>query len=205
MKHLYRQKSKVSFEERCLAYKQKPAIFWFTGLSGAGKSTIADAFEKVLFDWGYFAYRLDADDLRQSLNSDLGFSMADREENIRRAAEVARILQEAGLIVLASFISPTENSREIARKTARKGLFYEVYIKADLKTCVERDPKGFYKKAHKGEIKDYTGIDSIYDEPVNPDLVIDTDEDTVEKAVGKLVLFARESNVISKDIREWIY
>ena len=205
MKHLYRQKSKVSFEERCLTYKQKPAIFWFTGLSGAGKSTIADAFEKVLFDWGYFVYRLDADDLRQSLNSDLGFSTADREENIRRAAEVARILQEAGLIVLASFISPTENSREIARKTARKGLFYEVYVKADLKTCLERDPKGFYKKAHKGEIKDYTGIDSNYDEPVNPDLVIDTDEDTVEEAVRKLVFFARESNVISKDIREWIY
>jgi len=205
MKHLYRQKSKVSFEERCLTYKQKPAIFWFTGLSGAGKSTIADAFEKVLFDWGYFVYRLDADDLRQSLNSDLGFSTADREENIRRAAEVARILQESGLIVLASFISPTENSREIARKTARKGLFYEVYVKADLKTCLERDPKGFYKKAHKGEIKDYTGIDSNYDEPVNPDLVIDTDEDTVEEAVRKLVFFARESNVISKDIREWIY
>jgi len=205
MKHLYRQKSKVSFEERCLTYKQKPAIFWFTGLSGAGKSTIADAFEKVLFDWGYFVYRLDADDLRQSLNSDLGFSTADREENIRRAAEVARILQESGLIVLASFISPTENSREIARKTARKGLFYEVYVKADLKTCLERDPKGFYKKAHKGEIKDYTGIDSNYDEPGNPDLMIDTDEDTVEEAVRKLVLFARESNVISKDIREWIY
>jgi adenylylsulfate kinase len=205
MKHLYRQKSKVSFEERCLTYKQKPAILWFTGLSGSGKSTIADAFEKVLFDWGYFVFRLDADDLRQSLNSDLGFSIADREENIRRAAEVARVLQEAGLIVLASFISPTENSREIARKAARKGLFYEVYVKADLETCLERDPKGFYKKAHKGEIKDYTGIDSIYDEPQNPDLVIDTDLYTVEEAVRKLVLFARESNVISKDIREWIY
>jgi adenylylsulfate kinase len=205
MKHLYRKKSKVSFEDRCLTYKQKPVIFWFTGLSGSGKSTIADAFEKGLFDWGYLVYRLDADDLRQSLNSDLGFSIADREENIRRAAEVARILQEAGLIVLASFISPTENSRAIARKTARKGLFYEVYVKADLKTCLERDPKGFYKKAHKGEIKNYTGIDSIYDEPQKPDLLIDTDIDSVQEAVRKLVLFAQESNVISKDIREWIY
>jgi len=205
MKHLYRQKSKVSFEERCSAYKQKPAIFWFTGLSGSGKSTIADAFEKILFDRGYFVYRLDADDLRQGLNSDLGFSMEDREENIRRAGEVARTLQDAGLIVLATFISPTERSREIARNTARNGLFYEVYVKADLKTCIERDPKGFYKKAHKGEIKDYTGIDSIYNEPQNPDLVIDTDEESVEEGVRKLVLFARESNVISKDIREWIY
>jgi len=205
MKNLYRQKSKVSFEERCLAYKQKPAIFWFTGLSGAGKSTIADAFEKVLFDWGYFVYRLDADDLRQGLNSDLGFSMDDREENIRRAGEVARTLQDAGLIVLASFISPTEKAREFAREASRKGLFYEVYVKADLKTCVERDPKGFYKKAHKGEILDYTGIDSIYDEPQNPDIVIDTDVESVEDSVRKLVVFARESNVISKDIREWIY
>ncbi|MCD6356547.1 MAG: adenylyl-sulfate kinase, partial [Anaerolineaceae bacterium] len=122
MQYLYKKAGKVSFKDRCEAYGQKPYIFWFTGLSGSGKSTIADAFEKELFDRGRSAFCLDADNLRKKLNSDLGFTMEDRAENIRRAAETARLLQDAGIIVLAAFISPTQAMRKQAREIAREGM-----------------------------------------------------------------------------------
>ena len=201
-KYLYRAPGKVSFEQRCKLFGQKPAIFWFTGLSGAGKSTIADLFEEALFDRGRIVFTLDADDLRKRLNADLGFSMEDREENVRRAAESARLLQDAGVIVLATFISPTRASREKARAIARDGLFFEVYVKAGLETCMERDPKGFYKKALNGKIKNYTGVDSIYEAPPNADIVLDTEMDEASVCVDKLLDFAIKNEIISKETNE---
>jgi len=198
MRYLYREESKVSFNDRCAAYNQEPVIFWFTGLSGAGKSTIADAFEKQLFDRGQVVFSLDADDLRKKLNSDLGFSMEDRAENVRRAAETARLLQNAGLIVLATFISPTHSIRKQAREIARQGMFLEIYVKASLETCITRDPKGFYKKALNGEIKNYTGIASDYETPDHPELVLDTDVDNVKTCVKKLMQLAVSAGVIKE-------
>ena len=132
MKYLTRQKGRVSFKDRCVKYEQKPLIFWFTGLSGAGKTTIAIEFEKRLFDYGRIVFHLDADDLRKKLNSDLGFSMDDRAENIRRAAEIARLLQDTGVIVLVTFISPTRLIRQQDREKAGQDTFIEVYVKAKL-------------------------------------------------------------------------
>ena len=198
MQYLYREKGKVSFKNRCSAYGQKPFIFWFTGLSGAGKSTIADEFEKRLFDRGHIVFSLDADDLRKKLNSDLGFSMEDRAENVRRAAETARLLQDAGVIVLATFISPACAIRKQAREIAREGMFLEIHVKASLETCIASDPKGFYKKAIDGEIKKYTGIASSYEVPECPELVLDTDIDNVNTCVNKLMLLAVSAGVIKK-------
>ena len=186
-KNLKRQRGEVSFSDRKDRYKQTPLIFWFTGLSGAGKTTTAMAFEKKLFENGFIAYHMDADDVRRNLNTDLGFSMEDRFENIRRAAAVARILQDAGNIVLAAFITPTEKSRQMARGMARDGLFVEVFIKASLETCMQRDPKGFYKKALEGKIPNFTGIESIYEEPKNPDIVLDTEVLTPDECVNRLM------------------
>lgn len=197
-KNLKRQTGKVGFEQRERCYQQTPLIFWFTGLSGAGKTTIAVEFEKRLFEQGYLVYHLDADDLRKSLNADLGFSMAEREENIRRAAVVARILQDAGLIVLATFISPTAESRQIARDAARENLFVEVYVRASLAVCMQRDPKGFYRRAVKGEIQDYTGIDSLYVEPQQPDLMLDTEALALDACVQRLMDLAASRGVLRK-------
>ncbi len=196
--HLYRQRSRISFDERQKHYGQVPVIFWFTGLSGAGKTTIASAFEKRLFEAKRIAYHMDADDVRKNLNMDLGFSMEERFENIRRAAAVARILQDAGNIVLAAFITPTEESRKMARETAREGLFVEFFVKASLETCIRRDPKGFYKRALNGEIPNYTGIESIYEEPKNPDIILDTELSTPEVCVNRLLEIAKNKGVIAK-------
>jgi len=199
MRYLYRKESKVSFKDRCTAYGQKPVIFWFTGLSGAGKSTIADEFEKRLFDLGRIVFSLDADDLRKKLNADLGFSMEDRTENVRRASETARLLQDAGVIVLATFISPARTIRKKAREIAREGMFLEIYVKASLETCIARDPKGFYKKAVDGDIKNYTGISSSYEAPEYPELVLDTDVDNVDTCVKKLMLLAASAGVFKEE------
>ena len=178
--NLSRQQGLVSFEERTYTLGQQPYIFWFTGLSGSGKTSISIKFEKRLFDRGALVYHLDADDLRGTVNADLGFSAEDREKNICRAAGVTRILQDAGLIVLASFITPTQSSRASARETAHEGLFCEVFVKAALETCIARDPKGFYARALRGEIEDYTGIASLYEEPQLPDLILDTDRNDID-------------------------
>lgn len=194
-RNLERQKSLVSFNDRMNTFKQKPFIFWFTGLSGAGKTSIAVEFEKQLFEQGVIVFHLDADDLRKKLNADLGFSDEERTENIRRAAAVARILQDAGLVVLSTFITPTEANRLEARNAAREGLFCEVFIKASLETCVTRDPKGFYAKALKDEIKDYTGIQSQYEEPECPDIILDTDRVDLNTCVEHLMEFAKSHQI----------
>ncbi|MFW5749557.1 MAG: adenylyl-sulfate kinase [Halanaerobium sp.] len=166
---------------------QKAMVLWFTGLSGSGKSTIAVEVEKELYRCGKASYRLDGDNLRFGLNNDLGFTAADREENIRRIGEVAALFADAGLITLASFISPYRAGREAARQATGEDNFKEIYVKASVEVCAERDPKGLYAKAKKGEIENFTGISAPYEEPENPDLVIDTEKLSLEEAV-KLVL-----------------
>ncbi|MGY9057579.1 MAG: adenylyl-sulfate kinase [Alphaproteobacteria bacterium] len=169
----------------------KGAVFWMTGLSGAGKSTVAREAERVLFLKGFNVYVLDGDNVRGGLNANLGFSPGDRAENIRRVGEVAALFADAGTVCLASFISPYTADRDRAR-TAAGDMFHEVYVRADLETCEERDPKGLYKKARSGEIPDFTGISAPYDAPDAPDLDINTAELSVEEAVEKLVNYIEE-------------
>lgn len=171
---------------------QSPRIVWFTGLSGAGKSTIANLVEKRLHALGHHTYLLDGDNVRHGLNKDLGFSEADRVENIRRVAEVARLMLDAGLVVLVSFISPFRSEREMARTLAGDGEFVEVFIDTPLSVAEQRDPKGLYRKARRGELKNFTGIDSPYEPPERPELRIDTTADTAEQAAERIVAWLRE-------------
>jgi adenylylsulfate kinase len=178
---------KVTYQERCHRLNQRGLVVWFTGLSGAGKSTLAVEVEQKLHWRGYLSYRLDGDNVRQGLNSDLGFSAADRDENIRRVAEVAALFKDAGLIVLVAFISPFRRMREFARRRAGQESFLEVYCKADLETLRSRDVKGLYTRAQQRQIAEFTGISSPYEEPVEPDLCIDTGKTSIETAT-RLVL-----------------
>jgi adenylylsulfate kinase len=177
--HITFHRGKVSRNDRFSVLGQKGVAVWMTGLSASGKSTIAVETEKILIGMGKAVYRLDGDNLRHGLNSDLGFSEKDRFENIRRAAEVCALFVDAGLIVLASFISPLASMRSLARvKTGDS--FIEVYVKADVETCYKRDPKGLYKKARAGEIPDFTGVTAPYEVPPSPDLVLDTERYSIE-------------------------
>ncbi|MCC6786583.1 MAG: adenylyl-sulfate kinase, partial [Hyphomonadaceae bacterium] len=153
---------------------QKPAVLWFTGLSGAGKSTIANLVEKKLHSLGKHTVLLDGDNVRHGLNRDLGFTDADRVENIRRVAEVAKLMTDAGLIVLVSFISPFRAERDMARRMMANGEFYEVFVDTPLAEAEKRDVKGLYKKARAGQLKNFTGVDSPYEAPENPEIRIDT-------------------------------
>jgi bifunctional enzyme CysN/CysC len=166
---------------------QKPCVIWFTGLSGAGKSTIANLLEKRLHAIGRHTYLLDGDNVRHGLNKDLGFTDVDRVENIRRVAEVAHLMVDAGLIVLVSFISPFSAERRMARALVAEDEFYEVFVDAPLGVAESRDPKGLYKKARRGELKNFTGIDSPYEEPESPDVRIDTTRVTPERAVETII------------------
>ena len=177
---------KVTRTDRYRVLGQKGLIVWLTGLSGSGKSTIAVEAEKILNGMGKAVYRLDGDNIRFGLNSDLGFTERDRFENIRRISEVCALFQDAGLIVIASFISPLAEMRRMAREKGRDN-FIEVYVKADLETCMKRDPKGLYLRALKGEIQDFTGISAPYEEPENPELVLDTQKNTLDECVQQLV------------------
>ena len=182
----------VSREERAAQKKQKPCVIWFTGLSGAGKSTVANALEGELFRQGFHSYLLDGDNIRMGLNKDLGFSDAERVENIRRIGEVAKLFADAGLIALTAFISPFRADRDLVRKIMPEGEFFEVYVHAPLDVCESRDPKGLYKKARAGQIKNFTGIDSPYEAPEKPELTINTGELSIEQSVQKLLTFLKE-------------
>lgn len=153
---------------------QRPVIVWFTGLSGSGKSASANALEQALFTKGYYTYLLDGDNVRHGLCRDLSFSDVDRVENIRRVGEVAKLMIDAGQIVLASFISPFRADRDLVRALVAEGEFIEVFVNTSLAVCEQRDPKGLYKKARSGEVKNFTGIHSPYEEPQSPDIVINT-------------------------------
>lgn len=163
--------------------QQVPLCLWFTGLSGAGKSTIANLLEKRLYSAGWHTYTLDGDNIRHGLNKDLGFSHADRTENIRRVAEVAKLFVDAGLVVIVSFISPYCAERDAARAQFASGEFLEVFVDASLSECERRDPKGLYARARRGEIHDFTGIDSDYETPKRPDIHLDTLASTPDECV----------------------
>jgi adenylylsulfate kinase len=162
-------------------------VLWFTGLSAAGKSTIAHGVEKKIYSLGIRSYVLDGDNVRHGINSDLGFSREDRKENIRRIVEISKLLVDGGLIVLASFISPFKEDREYVRKCLSGDNFYEIYVKCSIQECQKRDPKGMYDKARKGIIKHYTGVSAPYEEPESPHLIIDTEKNDIADSI-KLVL-----------------
>ena len=167
-------------------------VLWLTGLSGAGKSTLAFALEERLFHKGCQTYVLDGDNLRRGLNADLGFSHADRSENIRRTGHVAALFADAAFICIAAFISPYRSDRQAARQAAA-GRFHEIYVRADLATCESRDPKGLYRKARAGAIKDFTAIDDVYEPPRNPDLIVDTTTHTVDESLQTLMEYVMAS------------
>lgn len=168
---------------------QTGIVIWLTGLPGSGKSTLANELESRLRQKKKLTYVLDGDKIRNGLNSDLGFSDEDRNENIRRIAEVAAILKDASIITIVAFISPFKRMREFARMRTGKENFLEIYIKATLETCIKRDPKGLYKKAINKEIHDFTGITSAYEEPANPDLIIDTEKLSIKESTDLLTGF----------------
>ncbi|EHK9573964.1 adenylyl-sulfate kinase [Vibrio parahaemolyticus] len=177
--------------------KQKPAVLWFTGLSGAGKSTVAGALENRLAELGYHTYLLDGDNVRHGLCSDLGFSEQDRRENIRRIGELAKLMADAGLIVLSAFISPHRAERQLVRDLLPEGEFIEVFVNASLEVCEGRDPKGLYKKARAGEILNFTGIDSEYQAPINPEIDLPAGEKSVEELVELCLNELKQRRVIS--------
>lgn len=177
---VYPKNGSITYENRVQKQLHKGGIFWLTGLSGSGKSTIAYATEKLLFNKGINVIVLDGDNLRSGLNKDLGFTEKDRKENIRRTLEVAKILESTGSVVICSLISPYIAERELVKSQAKNG--HEIYVNTDIKTCIQRDPKGLYQKALKGEIKTFTGISSPYEIPQKPDLIIETEKMKPEEA-----------------------
>ena len=176
---------------------QRPCIVWFTGLSGAGKSTIANLVEKRLHGMGFHTYLLDGDNVRNGVNRDLGFTAADRIENIRRVAEVAKLMVDAGLIVVAAFISPFRAERSMARALVADGEFVEVHVDTPLHVAEARDVKGLYKRARRGELKDFTGIDSPYEAPVSPELRLTTVELTAEQSADKVIEQLRAMHLLA--------
>ncbi|MDU0451225.1 adenylyl-sulfate kinase [Staphylococcus chromogenes] len=190
--------SEVTKAERQVRHNHKSAILWFTGLSGSGKSTISVALEKALFERGLNTYRLDGDNVRHGLNNNLGFSPEDRQENIRRIAEVSKLMVDAGLITLTAFISPYKADRDRAREIVEDGEFIEIYTKASVEACEKRDPKGLYQKARTGEIPEFTGISAPYEAPEQPEIVIDTEETSIEEAVLQILKYLETHDYIPK-------
>jgi len=195
--HLTRYERRLTKEDYRKRNGHGSAVLWFTGLSGSGKSTLAHLVEERLFDLGWYTYVLDADNLRTGLNVDLGFSEPERRENIRRVGEVARLFTDAGVVVLAAFISPFREDRSRVRALFQPDEFIEIYVKCSLAACEERDPKGLYRKARAGEIPDFTGIDSPYEEPHDPDLVIDTGLLDIQDSVSQILSYLAQQRKTS--------
>jgi adenylylsulfate kinase len=188
----------VSREERGQLLKQKGATLWFTGLSGSGKSTIAYTLEHALVQRGRLAYVLDGDNIRHGLNKNLGFSAADREENIRRIGEVAKLFADCGVLTMTSFISPYRADRDKVRALHVEGKlpFIEVYVNTPIETCEQRDPKGLYKKARAGQLKGFTGIDDPYEAPLKPELTIDATSTTPQQAAVLLIEYLEKQGIL---------
>lgn len=190
---------KVTRAERAKNKNQNPCLLWFTGLSGSGKSTIANALDVALHERGYHTFLLDGDNVRHGLCKDLGFSDADRVENIRRIGEVSKLFADAGLIVLSAFISPFISDRRLVRKLFPAGEFIEVFMDTPLATCEDRDPKGLYRKARSGEIPHFTGIDSPYEAPPHPEIRLDTSVLSVDECVDRLIDFMVNQHLIARN------
>jgi len=188
----------VTKAQRSAQKNQQPCLLWYTGLSGSGKSTVANAVDALLFARGCHTYLLDGDNVRHGLNGDLGFSDEDRIENIRRISEVAKLFVDSGLIVSTAFISPFASDRALAAKSLEAGEFIEVYIDTPIAICEQRDPKGLYKKARAGEIKDFTGIDSTYDVPTTPAIHVKTDEKSIQACAEQIVQYLIENGFVKE-------
>ena len=195
------QDGEVTRENRYEILRQKGATIWFTGLSGSGKSTIAVALENALFKRGKLSYRLDGDNVRLGINKNLGFSEEDRTENIRRIGEISKLFGDAGTIALSSFISPYRADRDEVRTLheATDLKFVEVFVDCTLEVAESRDPKGLYKKARAGEIKNFTGIDDPYEAPINPEIHLHTDQMTLEEEVSMIIDYLMDNDIIRKD------
>ncbi len=198
--NLHFHKHRVARELKEKRNQHKSRVLWFTGLSGSGKSTVANATEKILHDMGLHTYILDGDNVRMGLNKDLGFSPEDRTENIRRITEVAKLFADSGSIVLTAFISPYREDRDKARAIISNEDFIEIFVSADLSVCEARDPKGLYKKARAGEIKGFTGIDAPYEAPLKPELIVETDKHDIEASAQIVVNYLAEEDIISKTL-----
>ncbi len=195
------QDGRITRQDRYQILRQKGATIWFTGLSGSGKSTIAVALEQALFDLGKLSYRLDGDNVRLGINKNLGFSEEDRKENIRRIGEVAKLFGDAGAIALSSFISPYKEDRDEVRALheAADLQFVEVFVDCSLEVAEQRDPKGLYRKARAGQIKNFTGIDDPYEAPLRPEIHLRTDEMTVEQEVDIVVAYLTDNGIIKRE------
>jgi adenylylsulfate kinase len=191
------QRSNLTRHDRQLKNRHPSCVLWFTGLPGSGKSTLAFALEQELFARNVSAYVLDGDNIRHGLGRDLGFSADDRKENVRRVGEVSKLFVDAGLFVLAALISPNSSDRRMVREMFEPGDFIEIYVKCSLTECEKRDPKGLYKKARNGQIPNFTGIGANYDVPESPDLVLDTEQQTVPESVAVLIRYLEERNYLT--------
>jgi adenylylsulfate kinase len=194
--HVIFHKAHISRRDRNRLNNHKSGLVWFTGLSASGKSTIAHNVEKELFKLSVRTYVLDGDNIRHGLNSDLGFGNADRKENIRRIIELSKLLVDAGVLVLAAFISPSGEDRKYIRKRFENDNFLQIYVKCSIEECEKRDPKGQYKRAREGIIKNYTGISAPYEEPEAPDLVIETEKMTLEDSVGAVIKLIKDKGLL---------
>ncbi|KMT63791.1 adenylyl-sulfate kinase [Catenovulum maritimum] len=188
--------TEVTKQQRAEQKNQKPCVLWFTGLSGSGKSTVANAVESKLFESGCHSYLLDGDNVRHGINKDLTFSDEDRVENIRRIGEISKLFVDSGLIVLTAFISPFRADRALVRELTAEAEFVEVYIDTPIEVCEQRDPKGLYKKARQGEIKHFTGIDSPYEAPEAPEVTVKTADLNIEECANVVVDYLKAKKYI---------
>jgi adenylylsulfate kinase len=194
---IYWHEPSVRVEDRWISNGYRSCLLWFTGLSGSGKSTVAHALDKKLHKLKVHSYVLDGDNVRYGLNKDLGLSPEDRKENIRRIGEVSKLFIDAGLIVLAAFIAPYSEDRRRVRDLLKKDQFLEVYVKCSIEECETRDPKGLYSKARAGEIKGFTGISAPYEEPENPEIVLETDKMSLDSCIETLMKYLIQKDYIS--------
>ncbi|RST76316.1 adenylyl-sulfate kinase [Siminovitchia acidinfaciens] len=194
--NIYWHESSITKKDRQILHGHKSCILWFTGLSGSGKSTIANVVEQQLHQRGISTYLLDGDNVRHGLNADLGFSPEDRSENIRRIGETAKLFVDSGTVVLATFVSPYRVDRQTVRNLVQPNEFVEIYVQCSSKACESRDPKGLYKKARRKEIKEFTGISAPYEEPEHPEITVDSEHFTVQECAEQILKYLSGENII---------